>query len=83
MRFQGEARGRVGAQLELSRVGPQWFGTIFTECQWAGDGRSGGEILSLHASHYRPAEQACRSEISERRFKVTIRTCPVCPTENI
>lgn len=50
-------------------MGPQWFGTIFTERQWAGNGRSGGEVLSLHASHYRPTEQTCKSDISERLLK--------------
>lgn len=78
MRFQGEAGGGVGAQLELCRVGPQCFGTVFTERQWAGNGRSGGEILPLHASNDWPTEQACGSGNSERRGKVTVHSCPVC-----
>lgn len=73
MRFQGEAGGGVGAQLELCRVGPQCFGTVFTERQWAGNGRSGGEILPLHASNDWPTEQACRQETARE-----VLNCPVC-----
>lgn len=50
-------------------MGPQWFGTIFTERQWAGNGRSGGEILPLHASYHRPTEQTCTLDISKRLLK--------------
>lgn len=59
-------------------MGPQCFGTVFAERQWAGNGRSGGEILPLHASNYWPTEQACGSENSERCVKVTVHNCPVC-----